>query len=47
MARDDDGKHPKNLRRWKRLLRNAREDVVVEIGSHDLRHFAAAALLSG
>lgn len=38
---------PLTYRRWKRLLADATTAAGVEMTSHDLRHFAASALISG
>lgn len=38
---------PLTYRRWKRLWRDAATEAGVDATSHDLRHFAASALISG
>lgn len=43
----DEFGEPLKYRRWKRLLKEAGERAGVQVGSHDLRHFAASALISG
>ena len=43
----DELSKPLTYRRWKRLWSDAASAALVDATSHDLRHFAASALISG
>ncbi len=43
----DEAGDPLSYRRWKRLWKDAATSAKVEATTHDLRHFAASALISG